>query len=527
MTLKRNHYGVFKLRLCINKKLQPFFKKKEINKSLKTSNYREAKRLSAIIETKYNEILKVARLLDSSEISRIVNKFIKEELEQDIVDRANLGQGLVKTIVDKDDKLFSTPSLASASMASILRTEYIEDLSNGIYTKVYEVVDEKLQEANISVFKDSEEYKKLCYYMMQAQIALLKEVEQRGRYNIHSNPQVIVDSVLSSISQTTQKHEQPQVKKGLTLSKAIDRYLSIYHRKNIRENKKRECESTLYKVLCILSDVNIKELEDVDLLDLQDTFFSLPRMNVKPYNKMDFKEVLDLDLSEIPENKRLSQRTISDQIDITKQFFRYCFDNGIIDNNIGSQLGVSKPESTKVPFTKDEASEIIEVIKSEEIEKQILLLPYFYTSFRREELYNSMVEEIDGVICFRVTKGKNKFAKRIMPIAKQLLQYYKSKDMKTSSQINEAIEEAKKGISYTALGRYFNTCIKPKVVDDKSKTLHSTRKTFSTLMTQLKVEERMIKTLTGHTPRDTLNKVYVGDVYSVQELKEAVDKIIY
>lgn len=526
MSITTNRYGVYKLRLRVHKDLLPYFNKREINKSLKTKNYKEAQRLSGIIEHKYKEILKVVRLLDSKEIASIINKFIVEELEQDIIDRAETGQGLVKTSVDKEDPMYDTASFASATTASLIRSDYMEELAEGNYARVYQEVDDKLKEANLVIAKDSQDYKKLCYYMMQAQIALLKEVEHRGYLGQPNNPEKIARTVTKTLIGKSNKTTHRQ-KKGTLLSEAIQRYLTVYKRKEITEHKKKECETVLNKVLCMLNDVQINDLEDVDLLDLQDTFFTLPRMNQKPYNKMDFKDVIAMDLSEIPDEKKISKRTVSDHIDVTKQFFKYCFDNGIIDNNIGSQLGVVKPESTKVPFSNHELSSLIQVVKEEDDNKQLLLMPYFYTSFRREELYNSVVEDVDGVICFRITKGKNKFAKRIIPLSKQLLEYYANKRLDTATKINDALEEAKKSISYTSLGKYFNSVIKVKVVSDSRKTLHSTRKTFSTIMAQLKVNDSMIKVLTGHTPSDTLNKVYIGDRYSVHELKDAIDKIVF
>ena len=192
-----NRCGIYKVRFRIHQELRKYFNKNEVNKSLNTKDIVEAKSKAAIILGKYEQILKVCKVLDKSQIQELVDKYIKETLEQDLIDRAVKGQGTVFCNVGFD-AYNNTPALASADLAETLKGDYFEDLSNNNYRLIEEALDKLLDKNSIEVDKTSNDYKLLGYYMMLAQIQILKEASKRGRGEIPTPPEVISNRLFYS-----------------------------------------------------------------------------------------------------------------------------------------------------------------------------------------------------------------------------------------------------------------------------------------------------------------------------------------
>ncbi|MGB2553349.1 DUF6538 domain-containing protein [Campylobacter sp. MOP51] len=181
MKLIVSRRGIYKVRFRINPKLQHYFNKKEVNKSLRTDDISEAKLKAIIIFAKYKQILKASSMLEKHHIQELVSKFITETLEQDLIDRAKIGQGTVFTPVYGDDPIRSTPAFTSAFIAKDLISDYAEALSNADYSLVKEDADELLEQNGIAIDKASDGYKLLSYYLMHATLLILEEVVKRGR----------------------------------------------------------------------------------------------------------------------------------------------------------------------------------------------------------------------------------------------------------------------------------------------------------------------------------------------------------
>ena len=531
MTIKANNYGVYKVRICIHQKLQPFFKRKEINKSLYTKSYKVAKTRSAIIISKYSDILEVVNLLDDKQIQSLVDKYIKDTLDQDLKDRREYGYGTAYTN--------GTDFKSATSETITLLKDHINDLKQDIplgkFSYIENYAKDILDTLNISLDKEDDNHLKLLQKMSYAQIKIFEEVISRYQGN---EPNQLVRNY-----EYKTNIENDINKRFNSLSYSIDKYLKYYASRNIDEIKKESCSLTINTKLiylladsleCSIDDIRQMDIENIDsdlLLDIQFKMYLLPASNRAPFNSIEYRNDYSKVINYIDENddyQPLSPNTVKDYVDYIKQFFKYCHSEGLTKTDKGHLLSATRVDTSKIALSKNDVEQLKRVINDDTSNlKNIILINYLYTSFRRSEFYNSRVLEDDGIIYFEVLEGKNNFAKRLIPLHKDLISFYESLKCTTASEINQKLEECKSKISVNNFGSYFNDELKGKLSDFEFKTLHSTRKYFATELTIAKVEEGIIKYLMGHTYKDTTNRIYVDNSrrYSMRELKNTIDKI--
>jgi integrase len=145
---------------------------------------------------------------------------------------------------------------------------------------------------------------------------------------------------------------------------------------------------------------------------------------------------------------------------------------------------------------------------------KLLLYVYAYSGMRREELYNSTIEEENGIWYFKITKGKNNYSIRKVPLHDNLI---------ALGLNNDLLSNATKRISYQKIGRIFNETIRPQVTSSGKQTLHSWRHTFATKLQEQNVSDNIIRNLIGHSAKDTLNRVYARKAINMQLLKDAIN----
>jgi hypothetical protein len=289
MNVTVNRCGVYKIRFRVHQQLQGYFNKKEINKSLDTRDIVEAKVKATIIRRKYEEILKVCKVLQKHQVQELVNKYITETLEQDLIDRASCGQGTVFCGVDSDDYHSNTPALASADMCDILKSDYLEDLSNNNYKLMEDTIDELLEKNSISVDKDSESYKVLSYYMMLAQVQILEEASKRGRGAIPVQPEMMTSKLFGSQAHSKKpKQTEAVVENAVTTNKeALDRYIKYYKFKceedAISEAQYNDVTNFLQDIFLTIvypnEDVTKTTLEDI--IEIREVLKAFPKRNIQ------------------------------------------------------------------------------------------------------------------------------------------------------------------------------------------------------------------------------------------------------
>ncbi|MDF1875932.1 tyrosine-type recombinase/integrase [Sulfurimonas sp. SAG-AH-194-I05] len=84
LSLNKNNY--YCLRFRVHQRLIPFFKKPLIRKSLYTKNKRQAQLRANQIYTSYLQILNTLSIISTEQTNELTNRFVKEELNQNIGD---------------------------------------------------------------------------------------------------------------------------------------------------------------------------------------------------------------------------------------------------------------------------------------------------------------------------------------------------------------------------------------------------------------------------------------------------------
>ena len=84
LSINKNNY--YCLRFRVHKRLIPFFQKPLIRKSLYTKNKRQAQLRANQIYTSYLQILNTLSIISTEQTNELTNRFVKEELNQNIGD---------------------------------------------------------------------------------------------------------------------------------------------------------------------------------------------------------------------------------------------------------------------------------------------------------------------------------------------------------------------------------------------------------------------------------------------------------
>ena len=345
--------------------------------------------------------------------------------------------------------------------------------------------------------------------------------------------QEVVDHFISS-HLNQRKDTSPQTDKSSTVFNQLpspsisfgEAYLSykrFYNTKQIHDATKMDTFRVLDKLQIIIgAKTNISQLSTETILHLQETLSRLPNMNLPQYKHLPFTKILLL--KNVPSKDIISDNRLHGYFKHIKKFFSFCYDEGWMRHNLTNRLIINVSANKKEAFNDYEMSHLLEHINTLDEHLRLLYLCYIYTGMRREELYNSVIINVSHLPCFHIQQGKNSSSIRTIPLHNVLI------DLDVD---NNRLKLAKSVIGHQALAKKFNESIKPKITTDKKKTLHSLRHTFATKLQNTNVSDDIIKQLLGHTPRDTLNKVYTSgkenmmNTKKLQRLKASIDKLSF
>ena len=494
--LNVNHYGIYRFRIKIPKRLLPFFKVQVLTRSLHTKDNDTAITKARFLYNEFTKVIKVVdmNLLNDSQINQLVNNFIKHSLDGDMDYRLTTNNRNVDYEIDVlEDLLYDAQS----------------DLSSGNIMSYKDLAEDVLDKLGLTFDKNNMSHKYLLQRLVIAKVEILEEAKNRaiGKY---------ADKYLNIATDSLSQNIAKPKTNGKTVSEAISIFKKYYTGESAGEATKGDTYYVLNNLEIMLgANTSICDVDIEDMLDVKDTILRLPRMNLNKYKNKSFYEILQL-LDTVDESEIISNSRAKDYIKHISKFFKYLYDTKIITHNPTTRLSIDAGETEKESFSDAEIVKLLDIINSILDDKKYLYLSYIYTGMRREEIYNSTIETVDGVKCFRVNKGKNIFSKRLIPVHSKLIE---------AGITNEILENAKELIGHKALGRYFNEVIKPKITDSSHKTLHSLRHTVATKLVIGGVDQDIIKSILGHTKSDMLSAVYARGVVNVCRLQEAIEKL--
>ena len=175
LSTNKNNYYTLKFR--VHKKLMIYFKKKVISKSLQTRDYKKARLKADKLYYQYKEILGVVGVLSQKQIQELVNKYITEQLEQDLHLRTSDGVGLV--YAPSNDYLYEDTATASRELIASLTADYKEELANSDISSIEATGSTLLSNIGVEYDKTNSSHRAFMLQLLQGQINLFDEVAQQ------------------------------------------------------------------------------------------------------------------------------------------------------------------------------------------------------------------------------------------------------------------------------------------------------------------------------------------------------------
>ncbi len=346
----------------------------------------------------------------------------------------------------------------------------------------------------------------------QIQIVINKFITDVLEQSITANAQ---NQKLATEANLEYNHMERQTNNisGKTYQEAYEEFKIYYSDKKISHSTIKDTFRVLDRFMIMIGkDTLVNVTKMIDLIKIKQQIENLPITNLKEYKSLSFEHILKLNT--IPSNKKITDSRVKDYLKHIKKFFAFCHQNQIIYVDPSVNITITVASDKKDDFSDKEAKELLRLFDLQREHIKLLLYVYAYSGMRREELYNSTIEEENSILYFKITKGKNNYSIRKVPLHNNLI---------ALGLNNDLLSNATKRISYQKIGRIFNETIRPQVTSSGKQTLHSWRHTFATKLQEQNVSDNIIRNLIGHSANDTLNRVYARKATNIHLLKDAID----
>jgi len=498
--LQVNKNGYYSVKFRVSIKLIKYFKKSIISKSLGTKDLNKANIKADIIKNKYNDLLKVVDLLDSTQIQILVNKYIKDTLEQDKISRAINGYGLVGS------------EFSSDVISGYLEETKIE-LAENNYQSVIQVATELLSNVGIVFDNNNTSHRLLLQNLMRANIEVYEEAYNRcfSKYNPKYDDTLITQPINKEIKQFT------------TVKDGFERFMKWYKKQDINTETFELQTNRLMNVILPTLDGNkdITKITIDDIEELKEFITTYPNTNILPYKRMSYDEIYDYD---VPEEAYISPATQKKYLQITKQAFNYLSDVGCIEKDPTIRLSMPSDNGNSwLPYSIDEINDLFNIFETLD-DRKYIYYTLAYTGMRPAEFWKCNISFENDIAYFDLTDKKlslkTKTSYRKIPLHNKLLEM----------GIDKKLDDLQIQFKQYYISKYFNETILNNLTLENSdkKIMYSFRHTVATTLKRLDVISDKISELLGHSYLNTsITKEVYQDKYSLKQLKEALDVLNY
>ena len=505
--LFKNKNNFYTLKFRISTKLIVYFNKKVISKSLHTKDIKQAKLKSDKIYYKYKEILGVVGVLSQQQIQQLVDKYIIEQLDQDLQLRASDGVGIV--FAPSNDYLFKDDATASNELIASLVSEYREELANSDISSIEATGSVLLSNIGIEYDKTNSSHRAFMLQLLQGQINLFSEVAERysGKIKIHT-PFV-----------TTQPNTPTVVNDNIiTLGEVFIRFTKHYKQTGVKIKSYNDTVSKLERTILPYFglDKDVKSITPECIDEFKEFLQSFPHLSKSPYNKMTFEDINKL--RTVPQEHLITSQTQVRYLKTLKQIFNFMIKSNIINYNPTTLLIM--PDDTaqsREPFTKDDIINLFAEFEKLDNRKFIYYI-LAYTGMRPNELWHSSIKSEDDILYFDLISAdlKTDYSKRKIPLHKDLV----------NMGIDKLLPQLQQNFKQETLSRQFNQIIKPKITDNPNKIMYSFRHTIATNLKRLGINMDIVSEILGHSyTNSSMTKEVYASGYTLQQLKDAIDTL--
>lgn len=203
--------------------------------------------------------------------------------------------------------------------------------------------------------------------------------------------------------------------------------------------------------------------------------------------------------------------------------FNYCMENDIVNKNYADYLIIEQSDATfdRIPFSKKEIDYLWEV--SDQYPAQILLI-LLYSGMRVNELLKLPHDNVnikDHYFYVPKELAKNKSSERYIPIHPKIesivLDFY------NRNRSNLIVKE--NGVKVTYNNFATRELVRLNKHFENQHRCHDTRHTFITKAHEVRMDEKCLKKIVGHTSKDITTNVYTH--ISNKEMMKEIKKIAY
>jgi integrase len=498
--------GIYRFRVRVPKDAVRFFKKFELNRSLKTKSLHSAQIKALMLYNRFQEILEIIRgnMLTDEQIQELVDYYVYIAMK--VEDDIHIARQVPYSMKDFDVYLHEE---------QVKRSE--EKLFEADLDEVAESAKMLLNILDIELDTSDAQHKRFMLKLLQAETYINKLTLDRKHGNWVDVPKPIV---------AEEKINTPN--SNFTMQEAVDLYIKGLDPKKVEEKKAKSSFLNGVFLELIGRDTNAASVDIEHLLKIRELLSLFPRRNIHKYSKMSIADIILLVKGDkdIPVEDVISTRSLNKFISWFTAVFVNAENYGKIPRNLAKNLKLkidTAEDEEREPFSPEELKQISELLP-EDLRRTIVNILYF-TGMRLSEVFKAKLNQVNGIYIFDLTakkddvgspiKLKTKNAYRVIPLHQKLI------DM----DIPSIFHELQSQYSSSYMSSWFNSkLLRPYVTKEKTKVLYSLRHNFATGLKNKQIQESIVAELMGHEQSTLSYKRYAGD-YDIAILKEAVDKL--
>ncbi|WP_151983003.1 site-specific integrase [Marinobacter salarius] len=547
----RDKYGTYICRKGVPEELRPYVGKRELKRSLKTKDPKEAKLACFAVYNEFEEILANARrqangetVLTSKDIEILADRWLENKLDH--VERNGSYRDWyhweeeIDPATGRTVRLCESPLLSSIAEAS--ESENSEALPDLIHAIVGDDLQGLLKSRGLPTSTNSDEYRQLSLRIAAKIRPLIHHAahRERGRY---SEP-------AESRASEPLKVEAP--KTGVTISEAWNIYLERIGRQEGKAtaiSRGKDYEASIHGLAEFLGNPPINEVTPNQIRDYRDFLWGMP---VRPP-----KAVKELPIRERPAKaaelglKTISRATIRNRLMHVSSLFVEAMDvpearvqtnpvQGVKmpPRNAREDMGKVKeftPEELDTIFHGDWFSTTRYNTRDKDGAAAVWLpLILYYTGARREEIAAmraSDIRKVQGVWVFDIRAHgedrtiKNAQSSRTIPIHQDLLKLglleYRDSILPGGNLWPTLRDSKNEGKGYL-WARSFRAYLSGLGVNKAVSPAHGFRHRFTTALRDQGVDESTISRLTGHANKSQTSQY---GTFSPLALSRAIEEL--
>ncbi len=521
--LIRSEHAVFHFRWPMPLHMMPDNKRRYVKVSLNTREPKEALYLSKLLSYHADAITiqAWARGMRYQEIRAIVREYFQ------------------RSLASGKQRIMEGGLLSPKELAYYQKHSTIEDAQSWDDMDLYESgIASMLKGAQLDISKDSDDYQHFRKAYVTAVPAMAKEMlrfnEEQSRFDFSpSNHRSDALPRLNKLRQTGMD----------TLAKAVDKFIAAHVNDKVWDgNTKKDQQAKLTVLMEILGkDYLVADMDLHRALEVRDIVKQLP----KNLNKNPLLAKLSLmDAIKMKDAERLSARTAQKYVNCYSNLFQWCITEGVITSNpfanVKANVGRKKEQPKRWPFNAEQIAMIRKAALAEDKHyRRWGTLLGMYTGARINEVAQLMLDDIkqkEGIWYFDMNdegegkKLKTSASRRMVPIHKALLELGIIEEAERLRKqgydrfLHELTHDEKNGYG-KKLSHYFNEVLLVKLgIKRKELVFHSFRHTANTCLHQAEVSDSVVQTIIGHQRSGVSQQTYFEEGYTIQTLKEAMDK---